>query len=201
MSQNGPTMTQRQPDKRRKTSGGAPRPGATARAVSTTRELLTAIARVILLVIMVGAALRAVSVLLDIVVRPSVLGTWPHAPSYVAFVLAAVSIVLMLALALNSSFLADRVFAPSRLGTLFVVVWATGGGAIVIALIGSYQLGVYVAIEILPAAMAFALMGLVSPGLFRRPGNARPAAGGDDTAPASSPPEHARQRRGGRTKR
>jgi len=200
MSQNGPTMTQRQPDTRRQASGGSRR-GATARAVSTTRELLTTIARVILLVIMLTAALQAVVILVHYLRRPAGLGSWPHLNAYVAFVLCLAAIALMLALALNSSFLADRVFAPSRLGTLFVVVWVTGGGAIVIALIGSYQLGVYVAIELLPAAMAFALMGLVSPGLFRRPGNARPAAGGHDAAPAASPPERARQRRGGRAKR
>ena len=104
-------MTQRQPDRHRKTSGGAPRRSATARAVSTTRELLTTIARVILLVILVGATLRAVPVVLDIVVRPSALGSWPHVNAYVAFVLAAVLLGLMLALALNSSFLPDRLFA------------------------------------------------------------------------------------------
>ena len=49
--------------------------------------------------------------------------------------------------------------------------------------------------------MAFALMGLVSPGLFRRPGNARPAAGDEGPRPASDPPERARQRRGGRARR
>ena len=136
------------------------------------------------------------------------LGSWPRVPLYVAFVLSAAAIALMLAMALNSSYLPDRLFAPSRVGTLYVVVWASGAGAIIVALIGSYQLGVYVTIELLPAAMAFALMGLVSPGLFRRPGNARPGSGnarpgaGDgDVAPASSPPARARQRRGGRAKR
>ncbi len=194
-------MTQRRPDRRGNKSGGSSRRGGAARVVGTTRETLSAIARVVLLAIMAGATLQALAILVQFFLRPGALGSWPHAYSYGAFVLSLVSIVLMLAMALNATFLPDRIFAASRLGMLYVVVWATGAGAIVVGLVGSYRLGVYVTIEILPAAMAFALMGLVSPGLFRRPGNARPAAGDEASASASDPPERARQRRGGRARR
>lgn len=193
-------MTQRQPDRRGNRSGGSSRRGGAARAVGTTRETLSAVARVILLAIMAGATLQAVAILVQFFLRPGALDV-PRANSYVAFILSVVSIVLMLAMALNATFLPDRIFAASRLGMLYVAVWATGAAAIVVGLVGSYRLGVYVTIEILPAAMAFALMGLVSPGLFRRPGNARPAAGDEGSASASDPPEHARQRRGGRARR
>jgi hypothetical protein len=191
-------MSQRSSDRGRRP--GAPRRGGAARAVSTTGGLLAAIARVILLAIMVGALLRAIVVFVDIVVRPSALGSWPHVNAYVAFVLSAACIVLMLALALNSSVLPDRLFRADRLGALFVAVWATGAGAIVVGLVGSYRLGIYVTIEVLPAAMAFALMGLVSPGLYRRPGNASPARS-DDASASAAERERARQRRGGRSKR
>ncbi|MGD0997832.1 MAG: hypothetical protein ABR941_05870 [Thermoleophilia bacterium] len=199
-------MSQRQPDRRRQTSGGSPRRGAAARAASTTRELLANIARVIMLAIMVGATLRAVAILVDVLMRPAALGSWPTVNSYAAFSLATVSIVLMLAMALNSSYLPDRLFAARHLGALFVVVWATGAVAIVAGLVGAVQLGAYVAIELLPAVVAFVLMGLVSPGLYRRPGAERPAsrrpAGGDEgSAPRPASPERSRQRRGGRAKR
>ena len=112
----------------------------------------------------------------------------------------------MLALALNSSYLPDRLFAARRLGALFVVVWATGAAAIVAGLVGAVQLGAYVAIELLPAVVAFVLMGLVSPGLYRRPGaerpaSRRPAAGDEGSAPRPASPERSRQRRGGRARR
>ena len=94
----------------------------------------------------------------------------------------------MLALALNASYLPDRLFAPRRLGLLFAAVWAIGAGAILVGLLGSIGLGAYVAVELLPAAMAFALMGLVSPGLFRRP--ARP---GDEPARPGSGPDAGRR--------
>ncbi len=106
----------------------------------------------------------------------------------------------MLALALNSSYLPDRLFAPSRLGTLFVRGVGDRRGGHRRRPVGSFRLGAYVAIEILPAAMAFVLMGLVSPGLFRRPGNAGPPPAATIRA-GVEPAERARQRRGGRTKR
>ncbi len=187
-------------DRRR---GGSPQ---VRRAAVTTGNLLAAVARVILLAIMVGAALRALGTFVEIVVRPSSLGSFARANSYVAFALVAVATVLILALALNSSYLPDRLFAPRRLGLLFAAVCAIGAGAILVGLLGSIGLGAYVAVELLPAAMAFALMGLVSPGLFRRPARpggepARPGSGPDpgDDRPAEH--DRSRQRRGGRGKR
>ena len=56
---------------------------------------------------------------------------------------------------------------------LLLVVWASGAAAIIIGLVGSYGLGAYIAAQVLPAAMAFVLIGLVSPGLFRRPPGVR----------------------------
>jgi len=90
---------------------------------------------------------------------------------------------------------------------LFGAVWATGAAAIVIGLLGHVQLGAYVAIELLPAAVAFVIMGLVSPGLYRRDAAAGAASGGspstgrEDAGPQPARPERARQRRGGRTRR
>lgn len=194
-------MTQRQPDRRRQTSGGSSRRRGAARAVSTTRDLFASIARVILLTIMVGAALQSIVILVDFLARPTKVGSAPQVNSLVALALCLVSIVLMLALALNSSYLPDRLFRASRQGTLFVVVWATGAGAIVVGLIGSFQLGAYVAIELLLGAVPFVLMVLVSPGLYRRPASGRAAAGDESSAPESGPPERARQRRGGRARR
>jgi hypothetical protein len=168
--------------------------------------VVATIARVILLAIMVGAVLQAVAILVHFVVRPAALDPWPHAYAYGAFVCCVASIVLMLAMALNSSLLRDRVFDPSRLGTLYVVVWASGAVAIIVGLVGGFGLGAYVAIELLLGAVPFVLMGLVSPGLYRRPAAERSAsgrhAGGDENpGPASSSRERARQRRGGRARR
>ena len=87
-----------------------------------------------------------------------------------AFVLAAVAVLVMLALAVNSSYLPDRVVPRRYLGVAFGVVWVVGAAAIVVGLVGSFRLGAYVAVEILPAAVGFVLMGLVTPGLYRRPG-------------------------------
>jgi len=189
-------------DRRR---GGSPR---ARQAAVTTGNLLAAVARVILLAIMVGAALRALGTFVEVVVRPSSLGSFAKANSYVAFALVAVATALILALALNSSYLPDRLFAPRRLGLLFAAVCAIGAGAILVGLLGSIGLGAYVAVELLPAAMAFALMGLVSPGLFRRPARpggepGRPGNGpnpGDDR-PTDAHRDRSRQRRGGRGRR
>ena len=193
-------MSSRRPDRRRQTPGGAPRRGGAAQAFSTTRELLVNIARVILLAIMVGAVIQAAATLAYYLAHPARL-PWPHVNSYVAFVLCVVAAILMLALALNSSYLPDRIFPATRLGALFVVVWAAGAAAIVVGLIGSFQLGAYVAIELLPAVVPFVLMGLVSPGLYRRPVSGRPDADDVGPTPADGERERGRQRRGGRSRR
>jgi hypothetical protein len=190
-------MSSPRPDRRKQTSGSSPRRSGAARAVSTTRELLANIARVILLAIMVGAVVQAVATLVE---QPASLGSGPTANSYVACALAVVSAVLMLALALNSSYLPDRLFPARRLGALFAVVSVSGAAAIVVGLIGSFQLGTVVAIDLLLAAVPFVLMGLVSPGLFRRPGN-RPLADDDGPPSPDGERERGRQRRGGRSRR
>jgi len=162
-----------------------------------------------MLAIMMGAMVEAVAVLVHYIARPALLqaNSWPTANSYAAFILAAVSIALMLALALNSSYLLDRVFPARRLGVLFAAAWATGAAAIVIGLLGDVQLGAYVAVELLPAAMAFVIMGLVCPGLYRRDASdgsasdGSPAAGRDDAAPQPGGSGRGRQRRGGRARR
>jgi hypothetical protein len=118
-----------------------------------------------------------------------------------------VGLVVMLAIGLNSTYLPGRLFAADRLGTLFVVVWACGAVAIVVGLLGSFQLGAYVAVEILPAAVAFVLIGLISPGLFRRPSDDSGKTGHDHGATGSGSRsgsgsgERGRQRRGGRARR
>ena len=194
-------MSSRRPDTRRQRSGGWPRRSGAVRAASATRELLVNIARVVMLAIMLAAVLQAVAILVYSLGRPARLGSWPTVNSYAAFVLAAVSVVLMLALALNSSYLTDRLFPANRLGPLFVAVWATGAAAIFVGLIGAVPLGVYVAVELLLGAVPFVLMGLVSPGLFRRSADGRFGAHDEGSAPPSKPPERARQRRGGRARR
>jgi hypothetical protein len=190
-------MSSRQPDRRRQTPGGAPGRGGAARVVSTTRELLVNVARVVLLAIMVGAVIQSVAILVE---QPESLGSGPTVNSYVACALAVVCAVLMLALALNSSYLPDRLFAPRRLGALFAVVSVTGAAAIVVGLLGSVRLGTVVAIDLLLAAVPFVLMGLVSPGLFRRPEH-KPLVTGDDRVSRDDRRERGRQRRGGRSRR
>ena len=206
-------MSTRQPDKRRQRSGGASRGSGSRRAVSATSGFLVTVGRIVTLAIMVGAVLRAVQVLVAVIVRPGSLGSWPALQSYVAFSVAAVGLVVMLAIALNSTYLPGRLFAADRLGTLFVVVWACGAVAIVVGLLGSFQLGAYVAVEILPAAVAFVLIGLISPGLFRRPSDDSGASdrnhgatssgsrSGSGSHSGSGSGEHGRQRRGGRARR
>ena len=181
--------------------GGSPRAG---RAAATTRTLLVTGAQIVLLAILAGALTQAVAILIE---QPSSLGPHATALSYAACALGVASIALMLAMALNATFLPDRLFAPERLGVLFVVVGATGAAAIVVGLLGSYKLGTVVAVDVLLGAVPFVLLGLVSPGLFRRP--ARPGGAGDgvggpaergDERPAA-PHDRSRQRRGGRGRR
>jgi hypothetical protein len=153
--------------------------------------------RIVMLAILVGAVLWAAEILVTAVVRPG----WLHFPalnSYVAFALAVATNGLLLALALNSTYLPDRLFAADRQGMLLLVVWASGAAAIIVGLIGSFGLGAYIAALVLPAAMAFVLIGLVSPGLFRRPPDGA-AEAGDGRAAGSG--ERGRQRRGGRARR
>jgi hypothetical protein len=185
-------MSQRPSDRHRQ--AGAPRRGA-ARAASRTRDVLVNVARVILLIILVAATIQAFLVLVE---QPAQLGPKPTVQSYVACTLAFVATCLMLALALNGSYLADRLFPPRRLQLLFSAVSATGAAAIVVGLLGSFRMGTVIALDILAAVVPFVLMGLVSPGLYRRPGNATPAQSDDAKASAA---ERARQRRGGRGKR
>lgn len=178
---------------------GAPRGG---RAVATTLDLLVMGARLFLLAILAGALIQAVAVLIE---QPASLGPHSTAASYAACTLALVSVALMLALALNASFLPDRLFAPERLGVLFAVVAATGAAAIAIGLAGSLRSGTVVAEVVLFGAVPFVIMGLVSPGLFRRPSQARGATGdtpddGDD-GPADGSRDRSRQQRGGRGRR
>ena len=63
---------------------------------------------------------------------------------------------------------------------LFAVVVATGAAAIVVGLAESVRPGTVVAEVVAAGAVPFVLMGLVSPGLFRRPrgpaASRRPAA-------------------------
>jgi len=188
-----------QRDRRR---GGSPRVG---RAAATTRTLLVTGAQIVLLAILAGALTQAVAILIE---QPSSLGPHATALSYAACALGVASIALMLAMALNATFLPDRLFAPERLGVLFVVVGATGAAAIVVGLLGSFKLGTVVAVDVLLGAVPFVLLGLVSPGLFRRP--ARPgteldgAGGPSDRGadrPAADRHDRSRQRRGGRGRR
>ena len=187
-----------QRDRRR---GGSPRVG---RAAATTRTLLVTVAQLVLLAILAGALTQAVAILIE---QPSSLGPHATALSYAACALGVASIALMLAMALNATFLPDRLFAPERLGVFFVVVGATGAAAIVVGLLGSFKLGTVVAVDVLLGAVPFVLLGLVSPGLFRRP--ARPTGEPDRTG---GPPDRgddqpaarhdrSRQRRGGRGRR
>ena len=189
-------MSTRQPDKRTRRAAGASRRGAQARAVSATRALLVTIVQIVMLAILVGAVLWAVEILVTAVVRPG----WLHFPAlnaYVAFALAVATNVLLLVLALNATYLRDRLIAADRQGTMLLVVWACGAAAIIIGLVGTFGLGAYIAALVLPAAMAFVLIGLVSPGLFRRP--LKDSAADGDGAAGSG--ERGRQRRGGRTRR
>ena len=180
-------------DRDRRRSG--PSPGR--RAAATTRDLLVLLARVVLLAILVGALIQAVAVLIE---QPASLGAhWPAA-SYAACALALVSVALMLALALNASFLPDRLFAPERLGVLFAVVMASGAAAIVVGLAESVESGTVVAEVVLLGAVPFVIMGLVSPGLFRRPARGSGGPGADDR-PDDDGHDRSRQRRGGRGRR
>jgi hypothetical protein len=186
--------------------------------VAATSGFLVTVGRIVMLAIMVGAVLRAVQILITVIVRPG----WLHFPtvsSYVAFILAVATNVLMLAIALNSTYLPNRLFAADRLGKLFLAVWACGAAAIIVGLLGSFQLGAYVAAEVLPVAVAFVLIGLISPGLYRRPaddsgttGHDRGATSSDsrsgpdsgsgpDSRSGSGSGDHGRQRRGGRARR
>ncbi|HUK78473.1 MAG TPA: hypothetical protein VL117_12900, partial [Thermoleophilia bacterium] len=83
-------------DRRR---GGPPR---ARQAVTTTRDLLVMIARVVLLAFLAAALTQAVRILIE---QPSYLGPHGTLDSYAAFTLAVASIALMLALALNATFL------------------------------------------------------------------------------------------------
>ncbi len=187
-------MSPRPSDRHRQ--AGAPRRGA-ARAVSSTRDVLVTIARMILLIILVAATIQSFLVLVE---QPAQLGPQPTVHSYVACTLAFVATCLMLALALNGSYLADRLFPPARLQLLFSTVSVTGAAAIIVGLLGSFRMGTVIALDILAAVVPFVLMGLVSPGLYRRPGNATPAQR-DEAAASAAERERARQRRGGRGKR
>ncbi len=158
---------------------------------------LAGVARVVLLAIMAAAVVQALAILVTFALRRSSFSSFPTAQAIVAFILAAVAVLVMLALAVNSSYLPDRVVPRRYLGVAFGVVWVVGAAAIVVGLVGSFRLGAYVAVEILPAAVGFVLMGLVTPGLYRRPGEDAGAGGGDSTAPSP----RGRQRRGGRAKR
>ena len=205
-------MSTRHPDKRRQRSGGTSRGGGRRRAVAATSGFLVTVGRIVMLAIMVGAVLRAVQILITVIVRPGWLH-FPTANSYVAFILAVATNVLMLAIALNSTYLPNRLFAADRLGRLFLAVWACGAAAIIVGLLGSFQLGAYVAAEVLPVAVAFVLIGLISPGLYRRPaddsgtsGHDRGAKGSDScpdpgSSSGSGSGDHGRQRRGGRARR
>lgn len=188
-------MSQRPSNRQRKAD--APRGGAARAAASGARDVLVTVARIILLVILTAATLWAFLVL---IAQPAQLGPKPTVESYVACALACAAACLMLALALNGSYLGDRLFAPGRLQLLFSAVSVIGAAAIVVGLLGSFRLGTEIALLILAAVVPFVLMGLVSPGLYRRPGNAAPA-GGDDAGASAAERERARQRRGGRGKR
>lgn len=190
-------MSTRQPDKRTRRSSEPSRTGGTARAVSATRTLFVTIVQIVMLAILVGAVFLSVWIVVIAVTRPGRLH-FPAVQSYVAFVLAVATNVLLLALALNSTYLPERLFAADRQGILLLAVWASGAAAIIVGLVGSFGLGAYIAALVLPAAMAFVLIGLVSPGLFRRPPD-DPATVGDDRVGDSG--ERGRQRRGGRTRR
>ena len=109
-------MSTRQPDKRTPRPAGASRKGGSARAVSATRALFVTVVQIVMLAILAGAVLWAVEILVTAVVRPG----WLHFPalnSYVAFALAVATNVLLLALALNSTYLPDRLFAADRQGS------------------------------------------------------------------------------------
>jgi hypothetical protein len=188
-------MSQRPSDRHRQ--AGAPRRGAARAAASGARTALINVARVILLVILAAATIWAFFVLVG---QPAQLGPKPTVESYVGCALACVAACLMLALALNGSYLGDRLFPPRRLQLLFSAVSVTGAAAIIVGLLGSFRLGTEIALVILAAVVPFVLMGLVSPGLYRRPGNATPAQR-DDAAASAAERERARQRRGGRGKR
>ena len=165
--------------------------------VATTRDLLTLMVRVVMLAFLTGAVIQAVAVLVE---QPASLGAHSPAASYVGCALALVSVALMLALALNASFLPDRLFAPERLGVFFAAVMATGAAAIVIGLAQSVRSGTVMAEVVLFGAVPFVIMGLVSPGLFRRPSRDGGGPGADDR-PDGDGHDRSRQRRGGRGRR
>jgi hypothetical protein len=157
---------------------------------------LAGVARVVLLAIMAAAVLQAFAILATFAVHRSAFSSFPTGQAIVAFVLSTVAILVMLALALNSSYLPDRIVPRRYLGATFGAVWGIGAAAIIVGLVGSFRLGVYVAVEILPAAVGFVLLGLVTPGLYRRPGE-----GGDAAGDRGGPPGRGRQRRGGKARR
>jgi hypothetical protein len=157
---------------------------------------LAGIARIVLLAIMAAAVVQSVLILIE---QPASLGPGGTASSYVASALAVVAVAVMLALALNTSFLPGFIGSARRQGLLFAFVPLAGIVAIVVGLLQSRQLGTVVAVDVLLGGVPFVLMGLVTPGLYRRPGEG--TAAGDAAGDRGGPRERARQRRGGRTGR
>ena len=200
-------MSQRQPDRRRQTSGGSPRRGGAARAVSTTRELLANIARVIMLAIMAGRDPAGRRHPRRVFMRPAALGSWPTANSYVAFVPgrgvdrpharhgAERVVSARPPLRRESPGAAVRRSCGRRGRRPSSSGWSGRSGSAPTSPSSSCR-----------RRWPFVLMGLVSPGLFRRPGRtprAGSAAAGDEGVRGRRPasPERARQRRGGRARR
>ena len=184
-------MSSRGPNRGR--SAGRRRAAAAGRGMA-------GVARIVLLAIIGAALVQALAIVVRLAVQPSVFSSFPRAQATAAFVLAAAAVVVMLALALNSSFLPDRIVPRRYLGAAYGVVWGLGAAAIVVGLVGSFRLGAYVAIEILPAAVGFALLGLVTPGMYRghsEGGAGESGAAGDGGTTAG----RGRQRRGGRSRR
>ena len=196
-------MSTRQSDKRKRKPGGRPQRESTRRAVSATSGVLVAVGRVAMLAVIVAAVVQAVLFLVTAIVRPGSRGAAPALQTYVALTLAAIGLIIVLVIALDLTYLPDRLFARDRLGALFIAVWACGAVAIVVGLLGSYQLAVYVAIEILPGAVAFVLISLLTPGLYKRPldGPGEAAPGDAAGSGSGSGAERGRQRRGGRARR
>ncbi len=163
-----------------------------APAAAVAGRGLAFIARIVLLAVMAAAVVQAVLILVE---QPASLGS-PHTTvAYIVCSLAAVSVVLMLALSLNTSFMPGLIGSLRRQGALFAAVPLIGVVAIVVGLLRSRELGTVVAIDVLLGGVPFALMGMVTPGLYRRPGE---GAGADDRG---GPSARGRQRRGGRTRR
>ena len=153
---------------------------------------LAGIARTVLLAVMAVAVVQAVLILIE---QPASLGSPHTAVAYLVCSLAVVSVAMMLALSLNTSFMPGFIGSMRRQGVLFAAVPLVGILAIVVGLLRSRELGTVVAIDVLLGGVPFVLMGLVTPGLYRRPG------GGATAGEPGVPPARGRQRRGGRTRR